>query len=579
MQYIVSPAAGEVGPPGPAGEPGDDGLSAFEIAELAGFEGTEEEWLASLVGAQGETGPQGPLPWTLIGVYDNGASYNINDAVTYEGGFYYRTGNPLNPGYPPTPGSINESWTPVADRGAEGPAGADGVDGADGAPGADGADGADGLSAYEVAVANGFVGTEVEWLASLVGADGADGAPGETGPQGEPGPIVPLGELTDVRTSYWAYLGPQPTSSGVGAPDPGDGVDFEIYIDTDFDPPQLYQKIDGVWEGPYTVAYTPEDDGYAVGMSPPPISYGPSITTLYVDITSEPYVFYGPHSEVVPTVGNVLTWDGTYWVDETPVDTGATTLDDLTDVVITAPAEFQTLEFDGDNWVNEYASTVVLANNAEATTLTAGTVVYLFGGNGDHATVKRADNASDTTSSKTVGVVAYDILSNEEGPIVVRGYVKNQDLDTGYTEGDVLWLGTAGAYTTVKPVAPEHLVFVGVVVRATSNGIIYVATQNGYELEELHNVLIDDDTIADGDVLTWDGDLSLWVNAPASGGGGGADVLSDFDAPYSYMGVAPAGSATSASVWTITRIDTTGPVVTAIAVDVAWDDRLTETYV
>ncbi len=35
--------------------------------------------------------------------------------------------------------------------------------------------GADGLSAYEVAVANGFVGTEEEWLESLVGADGADG--------------------------------------------------------------------------------------------------------------------------------------------------------------------------------------------------------------------------------------------------------------------------------------------------------------------------------------------------------------------------------------------------------------------
>lgn len=38
--------------------------------------------------------------------------------------------------------------------------------------GAGGAPGADGASAYEVAVANGFVGTEAAWLASLVGADG-----------------------------------------------------------------------------------------------------------------------------------------------------------------------------------------------------------------------------------------------------------------------------------------------------------------------------------------------------------------------------------------------------------------------
>lgn len=38
-----------------------------------------------------------------------------------------------------------------------------------------GVDGADGLSAYEIAVANGFVGTEAQWLASLVGTAGASG--------------------------------------------------------------------------------------------------------------------------------------------------------------------------------------------------------------------------------------------------------------------------------------------------------------------------------------------------------------------------------------------------------------------
>lgn len=32
--------------------------------------------------------------------------------------------------------------------------------------------GVDGLSAYQIAVANGFVGTELEWLASLKGDDG-----------------------------------------------------------------------------------------------------------------------------------------------------------------------------------------------------------------------------------------------------------------------------------------------------------------------------------------------------------------------------------------------------------------------
>ena len=47
--------------------------------------------------------------------------------------------------------------------------------------------GADGKSAYQIATANGFIGTEVQWLASLKGADGTIGVNGATGPQGPQG--------------------------------------------------------------------------------------------------------------------------------------------------------------------------------------------------------------------------------------------------------------------------------------------------------------------------------------------------------------------------------------------------------
>ena len=59
--------------------------------------------------------------------------------------------------------------------------------------------GLDGASAYEVAVASGFEGTEAEWLASLVGAQGpegpagAEGSAGPTGAQGQMGPEGPAG--------------------------------------------------------------------------------------------------------------------------------------------------------------------------------------------------------------------------------------------------------------------------------------------------------------------------------------------------------------------------------------------------
>lgn len=77
--------------------------------------------------------------------------------------------------------SRNKIDEPVTD-------GQDGADGAQGPQGDAGPQGPDGLSAYEVAVADGFVGNETAWLASLVGADGADGADGAQGPQGIQGP-------------------------------------------------------------------------------------------------------------------------------------------------------------------------------------------------------------------------------------------------------------------------------------------------------------------------------------------------------------------------------------------------------
>ncbi len=218
------------------------------------------------------------------------------------------------------------------------------------------------------------------------------------------------------------------------------------------------------------------------------------------------------------TSNQVLKFDGTKFVPGTASTVGS--IDDLSDVVITAPAEFQTLEYNGTNWVNAYASTVTYVRNAESTTLTTGTVVYLFGATGDHATVKRADNDSDATSSKTIGLVGAPITANNNGPVVTRGYVDGIDLSVGYASGDVLWLGENGAFTKIKPTAPEHLVFVGVVVRATNNGIVYVATQNGYELDELHDVSLPSPNA--GDVLTYNG--SLWTAASAGGGGASLEV-------------------------------------------------------
>ena len=82
-------------------------------------------------------------------------------------------------------------------KGEKGDTGSPGADGKDGADGMDGAPGADGKSAYDIAVDNGFVGTEAEWLESLKGASGADGKDGADGNPGADG-------YTPVKgTDYW----------------------------------------------------------------------------------------------------------------------------------------------------------------------------------------------------------------------------------------------------------------------------------------------------------------------------------------------------------------------------------------
>jgi hypothetical protein len=81
-------------------------------------------------------------------------------------------------------------------------------DGAPGADGSDGADGADGLSAYEVALENGFSGTEQQWLSSLIGPAGADSTvPGPQGDQGTSGVISVISPITNIGTSTEANIG------------------------------------------------------------------------------------------------------------------------------------------------------------------------------------------------------------------------------------------------------------------------------------------------------------------------------------------------------------------------------------
>ena len=169
--------------------------------------------------------------------------------------------------------------------------------------------------------------------------------------------------------------------------------------------------------------------------------------------------------------------------------------------------------------INELAADVdvsqntldALVTNAESVAITKGQVVYAFGATGNRMSVKLALNTGDATSAKTIGVVLdSSIAAGATGNIRCVGVVDGLTLGS-YTEGNTVYLGaTAGSITATKPYAPNHLVYVGIVERANNgNGELYVKIQNGYELDEIHDVQITSAPLA-GALLMRDATNSLW---------------------------------------------------------------------
>ena len=140
------------------------------------------------------------------------------------------------------------------------------------------------------------------------------------------------------------------------------------------------------------------------------------------------------------------------------------------------------------------------------------------GSQGQRLAIVLAQANNDPNSVDTLGIVTENINNNQEGFITSSGLVRNINT-TGslqsetWLDGDVLYLSpiTAGELTKVKPIAPQHTVIMGYVVYAhVNNGKIFVKVDNGYELDELHNVRISGET--NNQVLSYDSTQDVWVN-------------------------------------------------------------------
>lgn len=174
-----------------------------------------------------------------------------------------------------------------------------------------------------------------------------------------------------------------------------------------------------------------------------------------------------------------------------------------------------------------------------------GQAVYVSSADGTNMVVSKASNATEATSSKTIGLLETGGSTNAKVNVVTEGLLSG--LNTGAAAaGDPVWLGTSGDLIfglVNKPVAPAHLVFIGVVTRANSStGEIFVKPQNGFELRELHTVLLEADaSIADNEVLAYDTASSLWKNQTASEAGLAALSGAAFTGNVSSTGKLSAG--------------------------------------
>ena len=163
---------------------------------------------------------------------------------------------------------------------------------------------------------------------------------------------------------------------------------------------------------------------------------------------------------------------------------------------------------------NDTATVVMVkVHNDAGVTLTNGKVVALTtsGNNNEAPAVRLANSKGDSTSANTLGFVSGTIANQDTGWVILSGKIEKLNT-SAYNNGDIIYLDTInGNYTNVKPQAPTHLVYLGVVVKANAgNGAIFVKAQNGYELDEIHDVRIT--SKLNNQIIVYSDTQKVWKN-------------------------------------------------------------------
>ena len=177
------------------------------------------------------------------------------------------------------------------------------------------------------------------------------------------------------------------------------------------------------------------------------------------------------------------------------------------------------IDLSGDVSLQLGQEIITLVYNGSGSTIPNGSVVAVTGAQGQRPSVVLADADTEALSASTLGIATQDIANGTEGYITSFGFVRGIDT-SAFTAGAPIYLSqTAGQFTATRPNAPAHTVFLGWVIKVnSSSGEVFVHISNGWELGELHDVLITSPT--GGNLLSYDATNQYWKNVNLTDGTG-----------------------------------------------------------
>ena len=220
---------------------------------------------------------------------------------------------------------------------------------------------------------------------------------------------------------------------------------------------------------------------------------------------------------------NTLVYDGTKFAPGAGGG-GASELDDLTDVIVESPLQFQGLMYNGTNWVNSNIPNTYLVRNNTGSTLLKGTLVGAVGAepSGRIDVAPFEVTGGQDSELRAMGIVVSNISNGVNGEVMSFGTLTGLDTrgstesplavgDETWAAGDILFAHPTvdGKLTNVRP--QHDLAVAFITVRHASAGQIAIRIIPGnHHLEWMHDVSLT--TPATGDALTYNG--SVWVNTP-----------------------------------------------------------------